>query len=376
MCPMPLRQLEILHRNKPCSVHRVCLSMTTKTYSKLTLDPPREQACNYTIVLLHGLQKKMKLTINQYLSYTLFKNAKTSPKWWFSTFLHGKQWIMRTSKNFGAIFLIGSLPTTRPLSQKKQFLASWKVTNHQGAGSIARRSQWWKMRQACQSVWKICKNDSDVVIFWNYCTALRVYNLYTWYFSRVKALNSFQCWVEVVKFWHFKEPFSCLHRPLRFFFHKSPGTSMRSIYSHPFQSWLKLKDISSCFLLKKGDVCIFCTFTCKPTILNWFWGDFCCFPFENFMLSRFLRLPRSLLSANPRGETGDQRQGSEGTLPCNRATSMGHVTWQAGECVIITNIMVKICQNDDCVWICPNENLSCHHFSTTPCIQHDHQLLL
>ena len=98
-------------------------------------------------------------------SYTLFKNAKTSPKWWFSTFLHGKQWIMRTSKNFGAIFLIGSLPTTRPLSQKKQFLASWKVTNHQGAGSIARRSQWWKMRQACQSVWKICKNDLDVWFF-------------------------------------------------------------------------------------------------------------------------------------------------------------------------------------------------------------------
>ena len=26
---------------------------------------------------------------------------------------------------------------------------------------------------------------------------------------------------------------------------------MRSIYSHPFQSWLKLKDVSSCFLLKK-----------------------------------------------------------------------------------------------------------------------------
>lgn len=221
---------------------------------------------------------------------------------------------MRTSKNFGAIFLIGYLPTTRPLSQKKQFLASWKVTNHQGAGSIARRSQWWKMRQACQSVWKICKNDLDVVIFWNYCTALRVYNLYTWYFSRLKALNSFQCWVEVVKFWHFKEPFSCLHRPWRFFFHKNPGTSMRSIYSHPFQSWLK-----RCFVLLSvvftGDVGIFWHLHMQ-TYPSDFGGISVASPSKTSCFSRFLRLPRSLLSANP-GETGDQRQGSG--EPC-RAT--------------------------------------------------------
>ena len=162
------------------------------------------------------------------------------------------------------------------------------------------------------------------VIFWNYCTALRVYNLYTWYFSRVKALNSFQCWVEVVKFWHFKEPFSCLHRPWCFFFHKNPGTSMRSIYSHPFQSWLKLKDVSSCFLLfLQVTSAVFGTFTCKPVLYSSdFGGISVASPSKTLMFSRFLRLPRSLLSANPRGETGDQRQGSG--EPCNRATVQPH----------------------------------------------------
>ena len=63
----------------------------------------------------------------------------------------------------GHFFLIGSLPTACPLSQKKQFLASWKET-HRGEGSIAgREKSVVKNGTVAKLCGKLCENDLDVM---------------------------------------------------------------------------------------------------------------------------------------------------------------------------------------------------------------------
>lgn len=278
----PLRQLEILHRNKPCSVHCVCLSMTTKTYSKLTLDLPREQACNYTIVLLHGLQKKMKLTINQYTVIHYLRTPKLHQNGDFLHFSMGNNESCGLRKILGPFSWLVLYPQLVPFHKRSNFwlLGRWRTTRVQG------QSHGEGSGEKCVRLAKVCGKYAKMIWMCDFLKLLycikSIQFVYVIFFAS-KGIEQFSMLGWGRENLTFQGAVFLSAQTLTFLLSQK-SRNVNEV--HILASIPIMAQTERCFVMlsleKKVTSAFFGTFTLThytQVIL----GDFCCFPLENFM---------------------------------------------------------------------------------------------
>lgn len=127
-----------------------------------TWSPPREQACNYTIVLLHVLQKKMKLTINQYAVIHYLRTPKLHQNGDFLHFSMGNNESCGLRKILGPFSWLVLYPQLVPFHKRSNFwlLGRWRTTRVQG------QSHGEVSGEKCVRLAKVCGKYAKMIWMW------------------------------------------------------------------------------------------------------------------------------------------------------------------------------------------------------------------